>query len=91
MRTRSRRYRGAALEIGRRVNRAKATIAVKVKFSDTLDDVLPEMAARVSFLGQELSAESMKEPPKQVVPSSAVTERSGARRWSSSSIKERYG
>jgi HlyD family secretion protein len=74
-----RRYRGAALEIGRRVNRAKATIAVKVKFSDTLDDVLPEMAARVSFLGQELSAESMKEPPKQVVPSSAVTERSGAK------------
>jgi RND family efflux transporter MFP subunit len=74
-----RRYRGAALEIGKRINRAKATIAVKVKFTDAMDNVLPEMAARVSFLGQEISAESMKEPPKQVVPASAVTERSGAK------------
>ncbi len=75
----SKRYRGAALEIGQRVNRAKATIVVKVKFTDTLENVLPEMAARVSFLGQELSAEAMKEPPKQVVPASAVTERAGAK------------
>lgn len=74
-----RRYRGAALEIGKRINRAKATIAVKVRFTDAMDNVLPEMAARVSFLGQEISAESMKEPPKQVVPASAVTERSGAK------------
>lgn len=75
----SKRYRGKALEIGKRVNRAKATIPIKVRFTDPMDNVLPEMAARVSFLGEELSAEAMKEPPKHVVPASAVVERAGAK------------
>lgn len=75
----SKRYRGAAVEVGKRVNRAKATIVIKVKFIDPLEDVLPEMAARVSFLAQELTAEAMKEPPKQVVPASAIVERAGAK------------
>ena len=75
----SKRYRGSAVEVGKRVNRAKATIVVKVKFTDPAENVLPEMAARVSFLAQELSAEAMKEPPKQVVPGSAIAERGGAK------------
>jgi HlyD family secretion protein len=75
----SKRYRGAAVELGKRVNRAKATIVVKVKFIDAMESVLPEMAARVSFLAQELTAEAMKEPPKQVVPASAIAERAGAK------------
>lgn len=73
------RFRGKAHEIGKRANRAKATIAVKVKFTDAMDGVLPEMAARVSFLAEELSVAAMKEPPKHVVPASAVVERAGAK------------
>jgi RND family efflux transporter MFP subunit len=75
----SRRYRGAVVELGKKVNRAKATVVVKVKFVDAAEGVLPEMSARVSFLAEELTAESMKEPPKMVVPAAAVTERAGAK------------
>jgi HlyD family secretion protein len=75
----SRRYRGTAVEIGRRVNRAKASVIVKVGFVDTKEGVLPDMAARVSFLEKEASAESMKEPPKLVVSAGAVTDRGGAK------------
>jgi len=75
----SRRYRGQTLEIGRRVNRAKATVAVKVKFVDATEGVLPDMSARTAFLTEALSAEAMKEPPKRVVPASAVAERNGSK------------
>ena len=37
------------------------------------------MAARVSFLSEELDAEALKEPPKLVVPARAVVERGGAK------------
>jgi RND family efflux transporter MFP subunit len=73
------RYRGKALSIGKRVNRAKATVPVKVEFTDAKENVLPEMAARVSFLAKEISAEAMKELPKHVVPASAVVERAGGK------------
>lgn len=75
----SKRFRGKTLEIGKRVNRAKATIIVKVAFVDPKEGVLPDMAARVSFLTKEISAEAMKEPPKRVVPASAVAEREGSK------------
>lgn len=84
----SKRHRGSTLEIGKRVNRAKATVTVKVRFSDAADGdadrasgagALPDMSARVSFLGEELSAEAMKEAPKRVVPASAVAERGGGK------------
>src|SRR5262249_42296301 len=42
------RYRGSAVEIGRRVDRAKATVKVKVKFVDPMEGVLPDMSARTS-------------------------------------------
>jgi HlyD family secretion protein len=74
-----RRYRGEVVEFGRRVNRAKATIIVKVKFVDSMDDVLPDMAARVSFLTQPIAKDSLAEKPKRVVPSSAVVDRDGAK------------
>ncbi len=61
------------------MNRAKASVIVKVGFVDTKEGVLPDMAARVSFLEKEASAESMKEPPKLVVPAGAVTDRGGAK------------
>jgi HlyD family secretion protein len=75
----SRRYRGAVHEIGQRVNRAKGTVVVKVKFVDPMENVLPEMSARTSFLTEELSAEAMKEAPKKVVPAAAVTDRASGK------------
>lgn len=73
------RLRGEVAQIGPRVDRAKATVTVKVKFVDAASGVLPEMAARVNFLGEQLTEKSMQEPPKVVVPSSAITERGGAK------------
>jgi RND family efflux transporter MFP subunit len=75
----SKRFRGAAAEIGKRVNRSKGTVMVKVKFVDAMEGVLPEMSARVSFLAEALSAEAMKAPPKRVIPAAAVVERAGAK------------
>jgi RND family efflux transporter MFP subunit len=70
-----RRYRGAALEIGKKVDRSKATVKVKVRFVDPPEGALPDMAARVNFLQKELELAQMKEPPKQVVAQSAVLDR----------------
>lgn len=75
----SRRHRCTTLEIGKRVNRAKATVPVKVKFADKAENVIPEMSARVSFLTEALSEQAMKEPPKRVVPEGAVADRLGAK------------
>lgn len=74
-----RRLRGEVLQIGPRVDRAKATVTVKVKFVDDPNGVLPEMAARVNFLSEKLDEKSMNEKPKVVVPASAITERAGAK------------
>lgn len=75
----SKRYRGVTTELGKRVNRAKATVPVRVKFTDSAEKVLPEMSARVSFLSEELSEEAMKQPPKRIVPESAVIDRFGGK------------
>lgn len=73
------RWRGAVVEIGPRMNRAKATGLVKVRLVDRAPEVRPEMAARVSFLAKPLDPDKLAEPPKVVLPDSAVTERSGAK------------
>jgi HlyD family secretion protein len=75
----NRRYRGTTLDIGKRVNRAKATVVVKVKFKDTLDGVLPDMSARVSFLREELKEEALAQKPKKVVSAEAVVDRNGGK------------
>jgi len=75
----SKRFRGQVWEVSPKVNRQKATVQVKVKFADDTTDVLPEMAARVSFLTKALDADAMKEPPKLVVPASALADRAGAK------------
>ncbi len=72
------RLRGKVREITPKVDRAKATVMVKVEFQDRFEGVLPEMAARVSFLSGELDDEAIKEPPKTIIPRSAVTQRAGA-------------
>jgi RND family efflux transporter MFP subunit len=73
----NKRYRGVATELGQRVNRAKATIVVKVKFADDPQNVLPEMSARVSFLTKAITDDALKEAPKRVVATEAVVERGG--------------
>jgi RND family efflux transporter MFP subunit len=73
----SRRYRGTAVEIGKKINRAKATVVAKVKFKDTLEGILPDMAARVSFLSEEIKEETLKEKPKKIVAADALAERDG--------------
>jgi RND family efflux transporter MFP subunit len=74
-----RRYRGEVVEFGQKVNRAKATIIVKVRFADSMEDVLPDMAARVSFLTQPIAKDSLADKPKRIVPGNAVVERDGAK------------
>ena len=74
-----RRWRGEVLEVSPQLNRAKASATVKVHFLDRDDTVLPEMAARVSFLDAPLDERSLQEPPKKIVPGSAVTDRAGAK------------
>lgn len=71
------RHRCRVKEILPRVNKAKATVPVKVSFVDQVPRALPDMAARVSFLSAELDAAAMKEPPKKVVPKTAVVRRDG--------------
>ena len=73
------RLRGEVAQVGPRVDRAKATVTVKVKFVDAIPGVLPDMAARVNFLEEKLDAKSMQDPPKVLVPGAAVTDRAGAK------------
>jgi len=75
----TKRYRGKAVEVTPKVNRVKATVTVKVAFVDENEGVLPDMAARVSFLTSALDKEAMKAPPKTVVPGSAVVEVQGSK------------
>ena len=73
------RQRGEVTELSPRLDRAKATGVAKVRFVDGLDGVLPEMAARVSFLAHALDPSEMKAPPKKIIPSSAVIDRAGGK------------
>ncbi len=75
----SQRLRGKVKEITPEVDRAKATVMVKVAFVDAVERVLPDMSARVSFLAEALDEGALKEPPKTVVPGTAVTERAGGK------------
>lgn len=71
------RFRCKSKEIVPKVNRAKATVPVKVAFVDETTGVLPDMAARVSFLDRELAADAVKAPSQPVVPASAIIEEGG--------------
>lgn len=73
-----RRFRATVSELGRRVDRAKATVPVRVRITDDAPGVLPEMSARVSFLTAEVSAEALAARARTVLPAAAVTTRGGA-------------
>jgi HlyD family secretion protein len=73
------RFSGKVREIGKRVNRSKATIPVKVDFAGVPADAmpLPDMSARVSFLTQALDEKARAAQSKLMVPSKAVSTRDG--------------
>jgi len=70
-----RRYRGKVAEVRPRVDRAKATVTVKVGFVDDPTDVLPDMGAKVTFLAKELDEAASKAQPIPAVQADAVVER----------------
>ena len=72
-----RRFRGQVSEIRQTVDRAKAAVTVKVKFTDETSGVLPDMAAKVSFLSHALDDAALKAAPKLVVPADAIVRRDG--------------
>ena len=71
------RYRGTVHKIVPTADRAKATVMTKVAFRQLDERVLPDMSAKVAFLGGELSDSAASAPAKLTVPSTAITERDG--------------
>ena len=73
------RYQGEVVDISRRVNRAKATVTVKIKLAEAVDGLLPDMAARINVLSKALDAVALKAPPKIVIPAASLATRDGAK------------
>lgn len=71
------RVGGKVRELGKRVNRSKATVPVKVEFVDPNAGALPDMSARVSFLTEALDQKALAGPSKRVIPEKAVVKRGG--------------
>ena len=70
-----RKYRGKVAEVRPRVDRAKATVTVKVAFVDDPRDVLPDMGAKVTFLARELDEAAQKAAPTPAIQPDAVVDR----------------
>ncbi len=70
------RFAGVVSRIVPTVDRAKATVLVKIRFLQRDPRILPDMSAKVTFLEREPSAADRK--PVTVVPKAAVTQRDGA-------------
>ncbi|PKN17017.1 MAG: efflux RND transporter periplasmic adaptor subunit [Deltaproteobacteria bacterium HGW-Deltaproteobacteria-6] len=64
------RFRGVVHAIVPTVDRAKATVLVKVRFLDKDIRMLPDMSAKVSFLSRKLAEEEIK--PRLAVNQSAL-------------------
>ncbi len=69
------RFRGKVAEVRPRVDRAKATVTVKVAFVDDTTDVLPDMGAKVTFLAKELDQAQSQAAPTPAVQPDAVIDR----------------
>jgi len=69
------RFPGVVNRIVPTVDRAKATVLVKIRFLERDSRVLPDMSAKVAFLEREVSAAERK--PVTVVPKQAIVERNG--------------
>jgi HlyD family secretion protein len=68
-----RRFRGVVHAIVPTVDRAKATVLVKVRFIDKDARMLPDMSAKVSFLSRELTSDELK--PRLAVNQDALVSR----------------
>jgi RND family efflux transporter MFP subunit len=71
------RFRGVVARMVPTVDRAKATVTVKVRFIDKDPRVLPEMSAKVAFLSQELPPELRTR--RTVIDPDAIVQRNGRR------------
>ena len=71
------RFRGTVGRMVPTVDRAKATVTVKIRFVDKDPRVLPEMSAKVAFLSQALPPELRTR--RTVIAPNAVVERNGKR------------
>ncbi|CBE67166.1 MAG: efflux RND transporter periplasmic adaptor subunit [Candidatus Methylomirabilis oxygeniifera] len=69
------RFAGVVNRIVPTVDRAKATVMVKIGFTDRDQRVLPDMSAKVAFLEREVATSDRK--PVTAVPRQAVVERDG--------------
>lgn len=69
------RFRGEVHRLVPTVDRAKATVTVKIRIVDKDPRVLPEMSAKVTFLSQEVPKQD--NVPRIAVPATAVVEREG--------------
>ena len=70
-------FRGEVSAIRPTVDRSKASVTVKVRFTDPTDGVFPDMAAKVSFLTKPIDDAAMQQKPRLVAPKDAVVERNG--------------
>jgi RND family efflux transporter MFP subunit len=70
------RYPGYVTKIVPTADRAKATVLVKIQFKSYDERVLPEMSAKVTFLGPG-AAKFLASKPVLTVPASAVASRNG--------------
>lgn len=70
------RFPGVVHRIVPTVDRAKATVLVKVKFLERDERVLPDMSAKVAFLEREVPAADRS--PVTAVPRAALVQRDGA-------------
>jgi HlyD family secretion protein len=69
------RFRGSVARVVPTVDRAKATVMTKVRFTQLDARILPEMSAKVVFLSQAPGADDLK--PVSAVNPRTVTERDG--------------
>ncbi len=69
------RFRGVVTRTVPTVDRAKATVNVKVRFVDKDVRILPEMSAKVAFLSKETP--EAERAPRTVVSPAALVERDG--------------
>ena len=73
-----RHYAGFVAKIVPTADRSKATVMVKIGFKDYDSRVLPEMSAKVAFLGaKQETADKQEAAPKLTIPLSAIVKRDG--------------
>lgn len=73
-----RHYNGFVAKIVPTADRSKATVMVKIGFRDYDSRVLPEMSAKVAFLGeQRKQVKSEEQAPKLTIPVSAILKKNG--------------